>query len=83
MEYRKGKWHGLGALSEGPLLVQRIYPDRVEGLNYPEYPIAMDEGLPITLRVGEKASNGCTVFLTLAKIDDGRATLKQVDALQA
>lgn len=65
---------------EGPLLVQRIYPDRVEGLNFPEYPIAMDEGLPITLRIGEKASNGCTVVLTLTKIQDGRATfLKTVD----
>jgi hypothetical protein len=65
---------------EGPLLVQRIYPDRVEGLNYPEYPVAMDKGLPITLRVGEKASNGCTVFLTLAKIEGGSATfVKKVD----
>jgi hypothetical protein len=65
---------------EGPLLVQRIFSDRVEGLNYPEYPIAMDQGLPITLRIGEKASNGCTVFLTLAKIEDDSATfLKQVD----
>jgi len=65
---------------EGPLLVQRIYPDRIEGLNYPEYPIAMEQGLPIILRIGEKASNGCTVFLTLAKIEDGSATfLKKVD----
>ena len=65
---------------EGPLLVQKIFSDRIEGLNYPEYPIAMDQGLPITLRVGEKASNGCTVFLTLAKIEDGSATfLRKVD----
>lgn len=65
---------------EGPLLVQKIYPDRVEGLNFPEYPIAMEEGLPITLRIGEKASNGCTVVLTLTKIQDGSATfLKTVD----
>lgn len=65
---------------EGPLLVQKIYPDRVEGLNYPEYPIAMDKGLPITLYIGDKASNGCTVILTLVKIDNGVATFqKQVD----
>jgi hypothetical protein len=65
---------------EGPLLVQRIFTDRVEGLNFPEYPIAMQEGLPITLRVGEKASNGCTVFLTLVRIEEGSATfLKKVD----
>ncbi|HKU50026.1 MAG TPA: hypothetical protein VJP79_08755 [Nitrososphaera sp.] len=67
---------------DGPLLVQAIYADRIEGLNFPEYPIAMDKGLPITLRVGEKASNGCTVFLTLVAIDtaNGTATfLKKVD----
>ncbi|MCI0563301.1 MAG: hypothetical protein MN733_32905, partial [Nitrososphaera sp.] len=64
---------------EGPLFVQRIFPDRVEGLNYPEYPVAMDKGLPITLRVGDKASNGCTVFLTLVRIDDGSATFVKVD----
>ncbi len=65
---------------EGPLLVQKIYSDRVEGLNFPEYPVAMDSGLPITLRIGEKASNGCTIVLTLTSIQDGSATfLKTVD----
>jgi hypothetical protein len=65
---------------EGPLLVQKIYADRVEGLNFPEYPIAMDSGLPITLRIGEKASNGCTIVLTLTGIQDDSATfLKTVD----
>ncbi len=65
---------------EGPLLVQKIYADRVEGLNFPEYPVAMDSGLPITLRIGEKASNGCTIVLTLTSIQDGSATfLKTVD----
>jgi len=58
----------------GPLLVQKIYPDRVEGLNFPEYPIATDQGFPITLRIGEKASNGCTIMLTLVKIQGGTAT---------
>ncbi len=65
---------------EGPLLVQKIYADRVEGLNFPEYPVAMDSGLPITLRIGEKASNGCTIVLTLTKIQGDSATfLKAVD----
>jgi hypothetical protein len=65
---------------DGPLLVQKIYPDRIEGLNFPEYPIATDKGFPITLRIGEKASNGCTVILTLVKIEGGSATfLKTVD----
>jgi hypothetical protein len=65
---------------EGPLLVQKIFPDRVEGLNFLEYPVAMEGGLPITLRIGEKASNGCTVVLTLTKIQGDSATfLKTVD----
>ncbi|HEV8404318.1 MAG TPA: hypothetical protein VGQ13_00260 [Nitrososphaera sp.] len=65
---------------DGPLLVQKIYSDRIEGLNFPEYPIATDQGYPITLRVGEKASNGCTVMLTLVKIEDNTAVfLKTVD----
>jgi hypothetical protein len=65
---------------DGPLLVQRIYPDRVEGLNFPEYPIATDSGFPITLRVGEKVSNGCTITLTLVKIEGGTTTfVKTVD----
>ncbi len=59
---------------DGPLLVQKIYPDRIEGLNYPEYPIATDQGFPITLHVGEKTSNGCTVILTLVKIEGSTAT---------
>jgi hypothetical protein len=65
---------------EGPLLVQKIYTDRVEGLNFPEYPVAMDSGLPITLRIGEKASNGCTIVLILTKIQgDSAIFLKTVD----
>jgi hypothetical protein len=58
---------------DGPLLVQKIHTDSVEGVNFPEYPIATDKGFPITLLVGEKASNGCTVTLTLVKIEDGTA----------
>jgi len=59
---------------EGPLLVQKIFTDRIEGLNFPEYPIATNVGYPITLHIGEKASNGCTVELTLIKISNNEAT---------
>lgn len=65
---------------DGPLLVQKIYPDHIEGLNFIEYPIARGEGSPITLHIGEKASNGCTVALTLVKIENGTAIfVKTVD----
>jgi hypothetical protein len=62
---------------DGPLLVQKIYPDRIKGLNYLEYPVAREEGNPITLHIGEKASNGCTIALTLVKIEDGTATFSK------
>jgi hypothetical protein len=65
---------------DGPLLVQKIYPDRIQGLNFLEYPISTDQGSPVTLRIGEKVSNGCTVVLTLVKIEDGAAVfVKTVD----
>lgn len=65
---------------DGPLLVQKIYPDRIEGLNFIEYPIATNQGHPITLHVGEKASNGCTIALMLVKIGDGAAVfVKTID----
>ncbi len=58
----------------GSLLVKEIFSDHVSGLNFMEYPIAREEGFPITLRVGEMVSNGCTVELTLLKINDSTAT---------
>jgi hypothetical protein len=65
---------------DGPLLLRQIYPDRIEGLNFIEYPLAREEGIPITLHIGETASNGCTVKLTLLEIHDKGATfLKTVD----
>src|SRR3989344_1128650 len=65
---------------EGSLLVQKIYADRVEGLNFMEYPVARDQGFPVTLRVGETASNGCTITLTLIRIQGDTATfIKQTD----
>jgi len=53
---------------EGSLLVEKIYSDYITGLNFMEYPVAREEGFPITLRIGESASNGCTVTLTLIGI---------------
>jgi len=51
---------------ESSFLLEKIYPDRVTGLNFMEYPVARDQGYPVTLRIGEVVSNGCTVTLTLA-----------------
>lgn len=61
----------------GPLLVQEIGDDYVSGLNFPEYPIAVSEGLPITLHVGESASNGCTITLTLLEIRQDTAVFSR------
>jgi len=75
---------GLVTLSEGqregPLLVQKISADSVQGLNFREYPIAINVGSPITLHIGDSASDGCVVELTLVKISNGMATfLKKED----
>jgi hypothetical protein len=53
---------------DGPLLVQKIYSDHIEGLNFIEYPISRGYGENITLYIGQSASNGCTVTLTLTNI---------------
>ena len=59
---------------EGPLLVQKILQDSVLGLDYREYPLATMVGYPITLHIGDIATNGCTVDLTLVKIIGTTAT---------
>ena len=59
---------------EGPLLVQKILSDSIQGLDFREYPLATNVGYPITLHIGDSASNGCTVELTLVKISNGTAT---------
>lgn len=65
---------------ESSLLVEKIYLDYITGLNFPEYPIPFERGFPITLRIGETASNGCTVTLTLVKIEGDIATfIKKAD----
>jgi len=58
----------------GSLLVQKIFPDHITGLNFIEYPVAREDGFPITLYVGDSASNGCTVEVTLLKINNNTAT---------
>ena len=65
---------------DGSLLVEKIYPDHITGLNFPEYPVGGGPGYPITLRVGEVASNGCTRTLTLIRIQGDTATFtKKID----
>jgi len=59
---------------EGPLLVQKIFQDSIQGLDFREYPLATNVGSPITLHIGDSASNGCTVELTLVKISGSMAT---------
>ena len=59
---------------DGPLLVQKILPDSIQGLDFREYPLATNVGYPITLHIGDSTSNGCTVELTLVKIDTNTAT---------
>lgn len=63
---------------EGPLLVQEIGADYVSGLNFVEYPVAISEGMPITLHVGDKTTNGCTVTLTLLEIREDSALFSKV-----
>jgi len=63
---------------DGPLLVQEIGADYVSGLNFVEYPVAVSEGLPITLHVGDKTTNGCTVTLTLMEIRQDSAVFSKV-----
>ncbi|MDP3734876.1 MAG: hypothetical protein Q8R39_00405 [bacterium] len=62
---------------EGPFLLEKIYPDHVTGLNFLEYPVATNVGHPLALRVGESASNGCTVTLTLTRIEGETATFSK------
>ncbi|OHA89223.1 MAG: hypothetical protein A3C70_00015 [Candidatus Zambryskibacteria bacterium RIFCSPHIGHO2_02_FULL_43_14] len=63
---------------EGPFILQKIYADYVTGLNYPEYPVAVNQGYPVTLKIGETASNGCTITLTLASIQGDTATFAKI-----
>jgi hypothetical protein len=67
---REGQRHG-------PLFVEKIYPDYITGLIYREYPVATDQGSPITMQIGDAASNGCTITLTLIKIENKTATFSE------
>jgi len=58
---------------EGSLLVEKIYPDYITGQNFPEYPVGGGPGYPITLYIGEIANNGCTITLTLTRIQGDTA----------
>jgi hypothetical protein len=63
---------------DGPILVQEICTNHVSGLVFVEYPVAVSEGMPITLRVCDKATNGCTVTLTLLEIRQDSAVFSKV-----
>ncbi len=66
---------------EGPLLLQKILPDNIQGLDFRQYPLATNVGYPITLHIGDSASNGCTEELTLVKIGNGSATFLKSENL--
>lgn len=66
---------------EGPLLVQQIFSDNIQGLSFREFPLAVNVGSPITLHIGDSISNGCTVSLTLVKISHGTATFIEKKSL--
>lgn len=70
---------------EGPFSLQKVYSDYVTGLNFAEYPIAVEQGRPITLRVGDIVSNGCTITMELVRIESNNQSgptatfLKKID----
>lgn len=70
---------------ESSFLLERIYTDRVTGLNFSEYPVAIapEQGNPVTLYIGNSVSNGCTVTLTLTKIEGNIAIfVEKTDSTQ-
>lgn len=44
---------------EGSFLIQKINRDSVDGLWYQAYPVAMEEGVPKTLHIGDDIGYGC------------------------
>ena len=55
---------------EGSFLIQKINADNVEGLWYQQYPVAMSQGSPRTLYIGEDIGYACEgVSEKLASID--------------
>lgn len=64
---------------DGPLLVEKIYSDYITGKSYIEYPVARLDGTPITMHVGDTVSNGCTITLTLLRIQDKTATFAKAE----
>lgn len=66
-----------GGERDGPLQVEEIFLDYITGLVFREYPVATNQGSPITMRIGDTVSNGCTVTLTLLKIVNNTATFSK------
>ena len=66
---------------DGSFLLEEIYFDHVVGLNFAEYPVPTNKGYPVTLRIGQDVSNGCTVTLKLIKIEGDTAIFdKKIDS---
>lgn len=63
---------------EGPLLVEKIFDDKITGLQFLEYPVEYYRGSPVTLQIGESVSNGCTITLKLIKIEGKTATFEKM-----
>lgn len=62
---------------EGPFLLERIAADHVAGRAFPEYPVAVPEGRPVTVPIGGRVSNGCDVSLTLLRIEGDVAVFRK------
>ena len=64
---------------DGPLMVEKIYADYITGQTFFEYPVAMLEGTPITMHIGDSVSNGCTITLTLLRIQGKTAIFAKAE----
>ncbi len=58
----------------GPIILEKVFSTYITGQIYREYPVATDQGSPITLQIGESTSNGCTVTMTLVSVSTTNKT---------
>ena len=68
---------------ESSFLLEKVFPDHVTGLNFAEYPIPTGTGYPVTLYIEEVVSNGCTIRLTLTRIEGNIAVFSKKTNLDA
>lgn len=65
---------------EGSFLIQAVLPDKVEGLWFEAYPVAREEGVPRTIRVGDNIGYACEgISIRVMWIDSvrGRVTFEK------